>query len=95
MGNIIPAALAAQWEEQVIAARRYLHQHPEVSSREFETAQYLFDRLSACGNLTVTRPCPTGVVAVLRGDKPGRVYRARAGIDALPVRRQTTPPTGP
>ncbi|MCI9678786.1 MAG: amidohydrolase [Oscillospiraceae bacterium] len=95
MGNIIPATLAAQWEERVIAARRRLHQHPEVSSREFETAQYLFDRLSACGNLTVTRPCPTGVVAVLRGDKPGRVYRARAGIDALPVRRQTTPPTGP
>lgn len=85
MGNITPAALAAQWEEQVIAARRYLHQHPEVSSREFETAQYLFDQLSACGNLTVTRPCPTGVVAVLRGDKPGRVYGARADIDALPV----------
>lgn len=78
-------ALASQWEEQVIAARRHLHRHPEISSKEFETAQYLFDQLSACQNLTVIRPCPTGVVAVLKGKKPGRIYGARADIDALPV----------
>lgn len=80
-----PVSLAAQWEDRVIAVRRHLHQHPELSSQEYETAQYLFDQLSQSPNLTVSRPCPTGVMAVLHGQKPGRTYAARCDIDALPV----------
>ena len=78
-------AEALRWEPEVIAARRHLHQHPELSDREYETAQYLFDTLSACPALEVSRPCPTGVMAVLHGKKPGHIYAARADIDALPV----------
>lgn len=80
-----PVALAAQWEDCVIETRRYLHQHPELSSQEYETAQYLYDQLSQCPGLEVSRPCPTGVMAVLHGQRPGRIYAARCDIDALPV----------
>lgn len=80
-----PASLAAQWEDRVIAQRRYLHQHPELPSKEYATSQYLYEQLKQYPSLTVSRPCPTGVMAVLHGGKPGRVYAARCDIDALPV----------
>ncbi len=79
------AKLAAQWEPQVIEARRYLHAHPELADREVNTASYIWEQLSQYPSLTLSRPCPTGVVAVLKGAKPGRVYAARCDIDALPI----------
>ncbi len=79
------AELALEWEGRTIEARRRLHMYPEVSGQEVHTSDYIYKELSACANLTVSRPCPTGVVAVLRGGKPGRVCAARCDIDALPV----------
>ncbi|ROH90885.1 amidohydrolase [Stagnimonas aquatica] len=77
--------LSAQIEPQVIKNRRHLHQHPELSNREFETAKFVAARLKGLGLEVQTGVAHTGVVAVLRGGKPGPVVALRADMDALPV----------
>ena len=77
--------LADQVEPHVIANRRYIHQHPELSNRETETAAYIAEHLRALGLEVRTGVAKTGVVAVLRGGKPGPVVALRSELDALPV----------
>ena len=76
---------AALIEDQVIAWRRDIHQHPELGNREFRTAQLVADHLIGLGMEVQTEVAHTGVVAVLRGGKPGPVVALRADMDALPV----------
>lgn len=76
---------AEQIKEQVIAWRRYLHENPELSFEEEETAQFVYDTLVSFGNLEVSRPTKTSVVARLIGSAPGRVLAMRADMDALPI----------
>lgn len=76
--------LAEQVEPHVIANRRYLHQHPELSNRETETAIYIAQHLRALGIEVQTGVAGTGVVGVLRGGKPGPVVALRSEMDALP-----------
>lgn len=77
--------LAAQVEGQVIAWRRDIHEHPELSNREVRTAGVVADHLSKLGLDVRTEVAHTGVVGVLRGGKPGPVVALRADMDALPV----------
>ena len=77
--------LADQVEPHVIANRRYIHQHPELSNRETETAAYIAEHLRALGLEVQTGVAKTGVVGVLRGGKPGPVVALRSELDALPV----------
>lgn len=71
---------------QVIAWRRDIHQHPELSNRETRTAALVAKELRRLGFDTVhTGIAHTGVVAVLKGGKPGHVVALRADMDALPV----------
>src|SRR5215211_1408583 len=70
---------------KVIEWRRYLHQHPELSNREFRTAEYIAKHLRALGYEVQTSVAKTGVVAILKGGKPGPVMALRADMDALPV----------
>jgi amidohydrolase len=70
---------------KVIEWRRYLHQHPELSNREVETAAYITKHLRTLGYFIKTGVAKTGVVAVLKGGKPGPVIALRADMDALPV----------
>ena len=76
--------LADQVEPHVIANRRYIHQHPELSNRETETAAYIAEHLRALGIDVRTGVAKTGVVGVLRGGKPGPVVALRSELDALP-----------
>jgi amidohydrolase len=76
--------LADQVEPHVIANRRYIHQHPELSNRETETAAYIAEHLRALGIEVQTGIAKTGVVGVLRGGKPGPVVALRSELDALP-----------
>lgn len=71
--------------DSVIAWRRHLHQFPELSNREFKTAAFIVSRLQSLGLEIKTGVGKTGVVAVLRGGKPGPVVALRADMDALPV----------
>ncbi len=74
---------------QVIAWRRDLHRHPELSNREVRTAAFVADHLRELGLAVRTGVAHTGVVGVLRGGTEGPVVALRADMDALPVTEQT------
>jgi amidohydrolase len=65
--------------------RRDFHQNPELSNREFRTAEIVATHLRKLGMEVRTGVAKTGVVGILRGDKPGPVIGLRADMDALPV----------
>ncbi|MFN5691456.1 MAG: M20/M25/M40 family metallo-hydrolase, partial [Bacteroidota bacterium] len=69
---------------QVVEMRRYFHQHPELSNREFKTAEKIEAWMKEFG-IETRRMAGTGVVGILKGGKPGGVVGLRADIDALPV----------
>jgi amidohydrolase len=73
---------------QVIEWRRYLHQHPELSNREYHTAEYVADHLKKLGLEVQTGIAKTGIVAILKGGQPGPVVALRADMDALPVKER-------
>ena len=77
--------LAEKVQPHVIENRRYIHQHPELSNREVETAKYIAKKLKALGLEVQTGVAKTGVVGVLKGGLPGRVVALRSELDALPV----------
>lgn len=72
-------------EPKVIEWRRDIHQHPELSNREFKTAEKIASHLKSLGVEVQTGVAHTGVVGILKGDQPGKVVALRADIDALPV----------
>ncbi|WP_425545353.1 amidohydrolase [Gangjinia marincola] len=76
---------AEKIELKVIDWRRDLHQYPELSNREFKTAEKIAKHLKKLGLEVETGIAKTGVVAVLKGDQPGKTVALRADIDALPV----------
>ncbi|GIO07213.1 N-acyl-L-amino acid amidohydrolase [Brevibacillus reuszeri] len=84
--------LAAEVAEQVVAWRRYLHQHPELSFQEDKTSQYVYEMLESFGNLELSRPTKTSIVARLIGSEPGKVLGIRADIDALPIHEENEVP---
>ncbi|MCC6705839.1 MAG: amidohydrolase [Thermomicrobiales bacterium] len=70
----------------VIADRRFLHENPELSFQEYETAKFVAERLRAIGLDEVqTGVAETGVVGLLHGHKPGKTVLLRADMDALPI----------
>ncbi|MFT7089779.1 MAG: amidohydrolase [Glaciecola sp.] len=87
-----PVAISAQLEQKVIEWRRDLHQHPELSNREFRTAKVIAKHLKDLGLEVQTGIAHTGVVGVLVGGKPGPTIAMRADMDALPVIEQTDLP---
>ena len=72
-------------EPKVIEWRRDIHQHPELSNREFKTAEKIAAHLRSLGLEVQTGVAHTGVVGILKGKKSGKVVALRADIDALPV----------
>ena len=72
--------------KDLITTRRHLHANPELSFTEVDTAGYIAQRLEAIGLDKVTRGVGgTGVVAEIRGHRPGRSVLFRADMDALPL----------
>lgn len=79
--------LSAEFFKETISNRHYLHQHPELSFQEFNTALYVEQKLKNIGLTEVHRLSNTGVVALLKADKnvQGKVVALRADLDALPI----------
>ena len=77
----ISSALA----EKVVQWRHEIHQNPELSNREFKTAEKVAAHLRSLGIEVKTGVAHTGVVGILKGKKPGKVLALRADMDALPV----------
>ena len=74
---------------QLIELRHRIHQNPELSNREIQTAELVAAHLRALGLEAHTGIAKTGVVALLKGGKPGPLIAVRADMDALPVVEET------
>ncbi|MEH6537286.1 MAG: amidohydrolase [Psychroserpens sp.] len=72
-------------ESKVIEWRHHFHQNPELSNREFKTAEKIAAHLKSLGLEVQTGIGKTGVVGILKGNEPGKVVALRADIDGLPV----------
>jgi amidohydrolase len=78
---------------QVIEWRRFIHQNPELSNREFKTAKFVEDKLRSFGNIEIrTGVAKTGVIGILKGAQPGPTIGLRADMDALPVTERVNVP---
>ncbi len=91
MLNKLFTALESSYDEMV-AIRRYLHQHPELSFQEYNTAKYIqsfYEKLQieVKGNVG-----GNGVVAKVHGKKPGKTVALRADFDALPIQDEKDVP---
>jgi len=78
-------ASADKIEQKVIDWRHDFHQNPELSNQETRTAAIIAKHLQSLGLEVQTGIAVTGVVGILKGDKPGPVIALRADMDALPV----------
>ena len=81
--------MASEVQTDVVDLRRWFHEHPELSNREFETSKRIAKELQALGLEVETGIAHTGVVALLKGAKKGPTVALRADIDGLPVTEQT------
>jgi amidohydrolase len=79
-------------EQKVIGWRRDIHEHPELGNHEVRTAALIAKHLQSLGIEVKTAVGITGVVGILKGDKPGPVVALRADMDALPVVERTPVP---
>ena len=97
---VMPVAADGDWdalvgeradalEAQLIAWRRDIHEHPELSNREFRTAKLVADHLRHLGFEVQQEVAHTGVVGVLKGGRKGGVVALRADMDGLPVVEKT------
>ncbi len=83
-------SLSGQYAAQTVSNRRHLHQNPELSFKEFNTAQFVSKELTALG-LEPHSIANTGVYAIIEGRNPtSRVIGLRADMDALPIFEKTT-----
>lgn len=83
------AAAAQKLQQPVIEWRRDFHAHPELSNREERTSAKVAEHLRALGLQPRTGIAHHGVVAIIKGGKPGPKLALRADMDALPVTEQT------
>jgi len=71
---------------EVVAIRRHLHQHPELSFNEFETSKFIQQKLTEWGIPFQNNIIKTGVVAIIESTKNNSTCIAlRADMDALPI----------
>jgi len=100
MACLSPAADAQTGDQKIAAAvealtlsaikiRHKIHQNPELSNREQQTAELIASRLRSLGLEVRTNIAHTGVLGTLKGGRPGPVVAVRAEMDALPVVEDT------
>jgi len=85
------AKQVAEYADEVIELRRDFHRHPELGLEEQRTSEKVASYLNQCG-LDVCRMNQTGVVGLLRGDRPGPTLLLRADMDALPIQEENDVP---
>jgi len=85
-------SISADLEQKVIQWRHEIHQNPELSNREFKTAEKVANHLKSLGIEVQTGIAHTGVVGILKGNRPGKVLALRADMDALPVKEENDLP---
>lgn len=84
---------ARQYQAEVVGYRRHLHQYPELSFREHQTARYVADQLRSWGITPQEGVADTGLIALIEGRNPEhRTIALRADMDALPIREANDVP---
>ncbi len=76
----------------LISVRHHLHQHPELSCAEVQTADYIAERLRDLGLPVVTGIGGHGIVATIQGRGNGPAVGLRADMDALAITELTKLP---
>ncbi|QFK70698.1 amidohydrolase [Pradoshia sp. D12] len=71
--------------EEMVSWRRYLHQNPELSFQESNTAKFIADKLRSFGINVKEQVGGNGVIGVIEGNHPGKTIAFRADFDALPI----------
>ena len=82
-------SLASATQPQVVEWRRWFHENPELSNREFNTSARVAEILTEMGLEPQTGIAHTGVVAIIEGGRPGPLVAIRADMDGLPVTEET------
>ena len=85
-------SISVDLEQKVIQWRHEIHQNPELSNREFNTGEKVANHLRSLGIEVQTGIAHTGVVGILKGNRPGKVLALRADMDALPVKEENDLP---
>ncbi|MFH3871214.1 M20 family metallopeptidase [Acinetobacter pittii] len=80
---------AQQNENQVIQLRQHIHEHPELGNMEFKTSALVQKELKSYGIQVKTGYAKTGVIGILKGNKPGPIIALRADMDALPMEEKS------
>ena len=75
-------------KDDMIVYRRTIHNNPEVGSKLLKAKTYVMDRLKEFG-YNPEEICESGIVATIKGDKPGKTFLLRADMDALPMKEST------
>src|SRR5210317_622125 len=76
-------------QPQVVEWRRWFHENPELSNREFNTSAKIVEILKDMGLEPQAGIAHTGVIAIIEGGLPGPLVAIRTDIDGLPVEEQT------
>lgn len=85
--------LAERYSDYIIERRRFYHETPELSLKEFETTKNLVKDLKELGvDEVITFPDYLGAIGIIKGGKSGKTVMLRADIDALPVEEKTGKP---
>ncbi|MBE9248309.1 amidohydrolase [Dolichospermum sp. LEGE 00240] len=81
-------------QPQLVEWRRQIHQKPELGFQEKITAEFIAQKLQNWGIVHQTGIAQTGIVAIIKGEKPGngKVLAIRADMDALPIQEQNQVP---
>jgi amidohydrolase len=84
--------LSSAYANEFIEIRHYLHAHPELSYQEFETSEFIQQKLKEY-NIPFVIKATTGVVGLIEGKNPGsRIVALRADMDALPIKEENEVP---
>ncbi len=88
MTNIIDQikSLSSLKKDRLIEIRRHLHRHPELSFEEYNTSAYIKECMTNAKIAFTDDWVKTGIVACIKGDKPGTTRAIRAELDALPIK---------
>lgn len=85
-------SLAKKYNDEFIAVRHYLHAHPELSYKEFETSKFVQTKLTEFG-IPFSVIAETGVVGIIEGNNPSsKIIALRADMDALPILEENNVP---
>lgn len=85
--------LARENARDIIAIRRHLHAHPELSYQEHKTAAYVAEQLKAINITPTVGVADTGLTALIEGKTPSKkVVALRADLDALPIKEANEVP---